>query len=139
VRIRQRPGPKNALGDINFVVPNDDSIYLHHTPAVALFQRDRRDFSHGCIRVEDPVVLARFVLRDQPEWTEARIRAAMEKRESATLRVDEPVHVLIAYGTALVKDGRTWFFDDLYGQDRLLDAALQRHAQQLRPIIAPAS
>lgn len=139
VRIRQRPGPMNALGDIKFVFPNQDDIYLHHTPAVSLFQRDRRDFSHGCIRVEDPVGLARFVLRDQPEWTEARIRAAMEKRASATLRLDEPVHVLIAYGTALVKDGRTWFFDDLYGQDRLLDAALQRHARQLQPILVPSA
>ena len=57
-RIRQRPGPKNALGDIKFVFPNNDNIYLHHTPAVRLFERDRRDFSHGCIRVEQPVALA---------------------------------------------------------------------------------
>ncbi|MEO8407384.1 MAG: L,D-transpeptidase family protein, partial [Oxalobacteraceae bacterium] len=74
LRIRQRPGPANALGDIKFIFPNNDNIYLHHTPAVQLFKRDRRDFSHGCIRVEDPVALAKFVLQDQPEWTEERIR-----------------------------------------------------------------
>lgn len=135
IRIRQRPGPRNALGDIKFVFPNHEAIYLHHTPSIRLFERDRRDFSHGCIRVEDPVALARFVLRDQPEWTGERILAAMAKRESATLRLDEPVRVLIAYGTALVKDGRTWFFDDIYGQDRLLDAALRQHSQQLPPIL----
>ena len=105
-RIRQRPGPKNALGDIKFVFPNHDNIYLHHTPAPQLFARERRDFSHGCIRVEQPVELAKFVLHDMPQWNEERIQQAMAKGESATLRLAEPVRVLIAYGTALVKDGR---------------------------------
>ncbi|MDB5779804.1 MAG: Peptidoglycan-binding domain 1 protein [Polaromonas sp.] len=133
-RIRQRPGPKNALGDIKFVFPNRDNIYLHHTPATQLFSRDRRDFSHGCIRVEHPVALARFVLKNMPYWTEERIRTAMGRGQSATLRLPEPVPVLIAYGTALVKDGRAFFFDDLYGLDRLLDAALRQHSQTL-PIL----
>jgi murein L,D-transpeptidase YcbB/YkuD len=124
-RIRQRPGPANALGDIKFVFPNNDSIYLHHTPSVALFGRERRDFSHGCIRVEDPVALARFVLRDQPEWTEERIRAAMAEGTSRTLRVAQPVPVLVAYATALVVGGRPHFFPDLYGHDRLLAQALR--------------
>ncbi len=128
LRIRQRPGPRNALGDIKFVFPNRDNIYLHHTPATQLFERGRRDFSHGCIRVEHPVALAKFVLQDQPEWTEDRIRQAMGKGESTTLRLAEPVRVLIAYGTTLVKDGRTYFFDDIYGQDRRLDAALRRNS-----------
>ena len=125
LRIRQRPGPRNALGDIKFVFPNHDNIYLHHTPATELFDRQRRDFSHGCIRVEHPVELATFVLHDMPSWDEARIRQAMSRGESATLRLPQPVRVLIAYGTALVKDGRVHFFDDLYGQDRALDAALR--------------
>ncbi len=135
LRIRQRPGPRNALGDIKFVFPNRDQIYLHHTPATQLFERGRRDFSHGCIRVEHPVALARFVLQGMPEWTEERIRQAMGKGESTTLRLAEPVRVLIAYGTTLVKGGRTYFFDDIYGQDRLLDAALRRIALDRR--IAP--
>ena len=128
LRIRQRPGPRNALGDIKFVFPNADHIFLHHTPAPQLFERERRDFSHGCIRIEQPVALARFVLSHQPEWTEDRIRAAMAKGESTTIRLDEPVRVLVAYGTTLVKDGRIHFFDDLYGHDRLLDMALRRHS-----------
>lgn len=130
-RIRQRPGPRNALGDIKFVFPNRDNIYLHHTPAVQLFDRDRRDFSHGCIRVEQPVALARFVLQGMPEWTEDRIRQAMSDGESATLRLAEPVPVLIAYGTVIVRDGRTYFFDDIYGHDRRLDAALRERRQRL--------
>ena len=132
-RIRQRPGPKNALGDIKFVFPNRDNIYLHHTPAIALFERDRRDFSHGCIRVEQPVALAQFVLRNMPEWTEDRIRKAMGRGESATLKLTEPVPVLIAYGTALVKEGRTFFFEDIYGLDHLLDDALRKHSRSLQP------
>lgn len=135
LRIRQRPGPRNALGDIKFVFPNSDHIFLHHTPATQLFERDRRDFSHGCIRVEQPVALAKFVLRDMPEWTEDRIRHAMGRGESATLRLAEPVRVLIAYGTSLVKDGRIHFFEDIYAQDRRLDAAL-RQASLDRPRIA---
>ena len=130
-RIRQRPGPNNALGDIKFVFPNHDNIYLHHTPATELFNRDRRDFSHGCIRVEHPVELAKFVLKNMPEWTPERIQKAMGRGESATFMLAEPVPVLIAYGTALVKDGRTFFFDDLYGLDRLLDAALRQHSHTL--------
>ena len=127
-RIRQRPGPSNALGDIKFVFPNRDNIYLHHTPATELFGRARRDLSHGCIRVEQPVALARFVLRNQPDWTEARIRQAMRRGESSTLRLAEPIPVLIAYATALVRDGRIYFFEDIYGLDRQLDVALrQRH------------
>ncbi len=132
-RIRQRPGPKNALGDIKFVFPNSTNIYLHHTPSVSLFERERRDFSHGCIRVEKPVDLAKFVLKDMPEWTEERILQAMGKEESFTLRLAEPVPVLITYGTSLVREGRIHFFDDIYGHDRLLDAALRaRSAEPLK-------
>jgi murein L,D-transpeptidase YcbB/YkuD len=130
-RIRQRPGSHNALGDIKFVFPNSENVYLHHTPAVRLFERDRRDFSHGCIRIEDPVGLARFVLKDMPEWTEDRIREAMGRGESATLRLAEPVPVLIAYGTVIVKAGRIHFFDDIYGHDRRLDAALRERTRRL--------
>jgi len=127
MRIRQRPGPKNALGDIKFVFPNNENIYLHHTPSPQLFKRDRRDFSHGCVRVEEPVALAKFVLQNAPEWNEARIRAAMEKGTSSTIRLQEPVPVVIVYGTSLVKNGgRLYFFEDLYGHDKLLDAALKR-------------
>lgn len=129
-RIRQRPGPRNALGDIKFVFPNNDNIYLHHTPAVGLFERARRDFSHGCIRIEDPVALARFVLAPQPDWTLQRIRDAMNKGESRTIALRQPLPVLIAYATVVVRQGNAYFFADLYGHDKLLASALN---QQRRP------
>ena len=137
LRIRQRPGAHNALGDIKFVFPNQDNIYLHHTPSVGLFARDRRDFSHGCIRVERPTALAGFVLKHQPEWPESRIEEAMKRGRSATLRLDEPLPVVIAYITALVKeDGLVYFFGDIYGHDRALNIALQRDRAPLRSVAA---
>ena len=129
LRIRQRPGPTNPLGDIKFAFPNRESIFLHHTPATGLFGRARRDFSHGCIRVEEPVALARFVLAPQPGWTPERIGAAMASGVSTTLPLVAPLPVLIAYATAIVKEGGIFFYDDLYGHDRALDAAL--HARTL--------
>ncbi|MBE0474865.1 L,D-transpeptidase family protein [Rhodoferax sp.] len=132
-RIRQRPGPKNALGDIKFVFPNNSNIYLHHTPAPNLFERDRRDFSHGCIRVQDPVTLAKFVLQDDPGWPEARIQAAMASGQSSTLRLKQPLTVLIAYSTVVAKAGRVFFYPDLYGHDRLLAQALRQQAANLTP------
>lgn len=126
MRIRQRPGPENALGDIKFVFPNSDNIYLHHTPAVSLFGRERRDYSHGCIRVEKPVELAEFVLQGMEGWDRARIESAMGSGKSNTLRLAEPVPVLLHYGTTLVKGDQIFFFNDLYGHDRLLAAALRQ-------------
>ncbi|HUH59718.1 MAG TPA: L,D-transpeptidase family protein [Candidimonas sp.] len=126
LRIRQRPGPDNALGDIKFIFPNDHNIYLHHTPAPQLFQRSRRDFSHGCIRIEDPVALAKFVLVDEPAWDEASIRAAMGTGRSRTIRLKQPVPVVIAYSTVNVRNDKVYFFDDIYGHDALLDQALKR-------------
>jgi murein L,D-transpeptidase YcbB/YkuD len=130
-RLRQRPGPRNALGDIKFVFPNHENVYLHHTPAVRLFARDRRDFSHGCIRIERPVALAAFVLQGMPGWDEAHIRQAMSDGDPSTVRLAEPVPVVIAYGTAIVKGGRMYFYADIYGQDRALDSALR----QRRPVL----
>jgi murein L,D-transpeptidase YcbB/YkuD len=132
-RIRQRPGPQNALGDIKFVFPNNDNIYLHHTPSPGLFERDRRDFSHGCIRVQEPVALAKFVLQDDPDWPEERIRSAMASGQSSTLRLTQPLTVLIAYSTVVAKAGRVFFYPDLYGHDRLLARALRQHAAALTP------
>ena len=133
-RIRQRPGSKNALGDIKFIFPNNDNIYMHHTPSVGLFQRDRRDFSHGCIRVEAPVELAEFVLKDEPEWTPEKIRDAMENGTSKTIRIKNPIMVVIAYATAIVKQrgGPIYFYADIYGHDRQLRAALQKYSERFQ-------
>ncbi len=133
MRIRQQPGAKNALGGIKFVFPNDDDIYLHDTPARLLFRRDQRDFSHGCIRVQDPVALAKFVLQNNPEWTEERIQGAMKKGRSSTLRLEETLPVVIAYNTTIAKkDGRVYFLPDIYKKDQLLDDALRRRSLELK-------
>lgn len=133
-RIRQRPGPENALGNIKFVFPNHENIYLHDTPAKQLFDQVRRDFSHGCIRVQYPFELARFVLKNDTQWSEEKILEAMWKGESRTIRLREPLPVVIAYQTAVVRnDGRIYFFPDIYGYDQILDEALHQRAGASRP------
>ena len=123
--VRQRPGPDNSLGLVKFVMPNGHDIYLHGTPAKQLFSQARRDFSHGCIRVEDPAKLAAWVLREKPEWTPQKIRAAMEGTETVTVELGEPIPVLVIYGTAAVmENGERRFFDDIYGYDKTLEEAL---------------
>jgi murein L,D-transpeptidase YcbB/YkuD len=127
LRIRQRPGRGNALGPVKFVFPNDQNVYLHGTPAEELFDRTRRDFSHGCVRVEDPIGLAEWVLRDQSEWTRDRISEAMTEEGKISRRVSltRPLTVLLFYSTAMVEaDGLVRFARDIYGHDRRLDAAL---------------
>ena len=125
LRIRQRPGPRNALGNVKFILPNNQAIYLHDTPTPALFERPRRDFSHGCVRVEQPVSLAHWLLHDQPQWTEARIQQAMRQARPTTAALTEGVPVLIVYRTAIaLPDGRVGFVPDLYGLDERLARAL---------------
>jgi len=126
LRLRQRPGTRNALGGVKFVLPNTMEIYLHGTPARELFARTRRDFSHGCIRVADPMALVQFALRDQPDWTGPRIDAAMSSGKNVTVKLTTPLPVIVFYTTAIVQnDGRALFLADVYGHDRALDNALQ--------------
>jgi murein L,D-transpeptidase YcbB/YkuD len=123
--IRQKPGPKNALGLIKFMFPNSYNVYLHGTPSTELFSRVRRDFSHGCIRVEDPAALALWVLRGKPEWTEDRIRAVMNGDQTVQVNLDQPIPVLILYSTAVVEpNGEAHFFEDIYGHDASLEKAI---------------
>lgn len=125
--VRQQPGPKNALGLVKFVFPNQYSIYMHGTPEMGLFARARLDLSHGCIRLENPAALAAWVLRDDPEWTAARIKAAMEANDSTEVKLRRGISILILYSTALVEeDGKVHFFNDIYGFDAGLQAALDR-------------
>jgi murein L,D-transpeptidase YcbB/YkuD len=123
---RQRPGPENSLGLIKFMFPNEYDVYMHDTPATELFSKSRRDFSHGCIRLENPVDLAVWVLRDNPGWDIDRIRASMNGTESAEVTLAHPIPVLIVYGTVIVsEDGVVHFYDDIYGHDAALDRALE--------------
>ena len=128
LRVRQRPGAKNSLGLVKFVFPNDDNIYMHGTPAPQLFGRARRDFSHGCVRVADPVMLAEWVLRDQPEWTRERILSAMESGTSQHVKLTRPLQVILFYLTAVVmpEDGSVRFAEDIYRHDERLARALAR-------------
>jgi len=119
--IRQRPGPGNALGRVKFLFPNSFNIYLHDTPAKSLFEKDKRAFSHGCIRVREPEKLAMYVLRNQPEWTPEKINAAMNRGVEQAVRVKQPIPVVITYYTAWVDDrGRLNFREDIYGHDEHL-------------------
>jgi murein L,D-transpeptidase YcbB/YkuD len=124
-RVRQAPGPDNALGGVKFLFPNEYNVYLHGTPAVELFSKSRRDFSHGCIRVEKPEELTAWVLRNKPEWTRERIQQAMNSGHPLRVNLDAPIPVLIVYGTAVVEqDGNIRFFEDIYGSDASLAQAL---------------
>lgn len=126
VQLRQKPGASNALGLVKFIFPNDNNVYLHSTPSQELFSRTRRDFSHGCIRVEDPVALATWVLRDQPEWTPEKIKAAMHSgRDDQYVKLARSIPVMIIYTTAVIDDaGAVHFFEDIYGHDAVLENAL---------------
>jgi murein L,D-transpeptidase YcbB/YkuD len=124
--VRQRPGPKNSLGLAKFVFPNEHNVYLHSTPAQELFSRTRRDFSHGCIRVEFPDKLAEWILQGNGEWTLDKIRDAMNNgTDSRQVNLKQKRPVVIVYATAVVlPDGTVKFFQDIYGHDARLQKAL---------------
>ena len=120
-RIRQKPGPKNALGFVKFLFPNDFNIYLHDTPNHTLFDKDVRAFSHGCIRVEKPNDLAQWVLG----WDTAKVQDAMDNgKDNTTVKLPKKIPVYITYGTAFIRDGQLFFGNDLYHRDdKLVKAA----------------
>jgi murein L,D-transpeptidase YcbB/YkuD len=120
--VRQKPGPKNALGLVKFIFPNDNNVYLHSTPAQSLFSRTRRDFSHGCIRVEDPKALAEWVLRNNQGWNKLRVAEAFAAGKEQQVNLTRTIPVLIIYATAVTEeDGQVFFFPDIYGHDKTLE------------------
>ena len=125
--IRRRPGPSNDLGLAKFIFPNDHNVYMHGTPAQALFSRARRDFSHGCIRLEDPTRFAVWTLRDPNEWSPDEVRKAMDGPQSRRVDLARPMPVTVLYTTAVVHpDGAVAFYDDVYRHDVRLEAALAK-------------
>lgn len=123
--LRQVPGPNNALGLVKFIFPNRHGVYLHDTPARELFQRARRDFSHGCMRVERAHDLAAWVLREEAGWTPQRIGVAMNGVRSVRVDLKQPIPVLIVYGTAVaLPGGKVHFLPDAYRYDAALDRTL---------------
>lgn len=124
-RIRQRPGPGNALGRVKFEFPNHDAIYMHDTPNRGGFYRSRRDFSHGCIRLSNPEKMANFLLTGQPGWDSKRIATAIKSDEKLTVELREHVPVLLFYTTAIIDgEGKAVFLEDIYGYDSKLDQAI---------------
>jgi len=118
LHFRQEPGPKNALGLVKFQFPNSFDVYMHDTPQDALFNKERRALSHGCIRLENPVALAQYVLRDNPEWTIEKIIAAMNAGQEHAVPLKEHLPVHIGYFTAWVNpDGSVTYADDPYNLD----------------------
>lgn len=125
--MRQKPGPKNALGLAKFIFPNDNNVYMHGTPATELFSRSRRDFSHGCIRLENPERLAVWVLRNPHRWPAHEVRRAMEAPKPQRVDLTRPLPVIIFYTTAVARpDGVVAFSGDIYGHDAKLEKALAK-------------
>lgn len=119
--VRQKPGAGNALGKVKFLFPNSFNIYFHDTPSKSLFNRDKRAYSHGCIRLKEPEKFANYVLRNQPEWTPEKISEAMNSGSEKYVKVKDPIPVVITYYTAWVDDnGRLNFREDIYGHDARL-------------------
>lgn len=131
-RLRQEPGSMNALGHVKFMFPNKFNVYLHDTPSRELFAKTVRTFSSGCIRIEKPIELAEYLLRDDPKWTRESMLAAMDKREEQTVRVLKPLPVHLLYWTAWAdEDGAVQFRKDIYGRDKRLDDALREEPPTL--------
>ncbi len=130
--VRQRPGPKNALGFVKFLFPNDFNIYLHDTPNHELFEKDVRAFSHGCIRVEKPAELAQWVLG----WPADRVEQAMKDGpNNKGVRLPRKIPVYITYFTAYINNGQLYFGNDLYGRDDKLVPVVMPGAMPSKPVV----
>ena len=126
-KIRQNPGPNNALGTVKFMFPNQFNVYLHDTPSHGLFGRTKRTFSHGCIRVSQPAELASYILGgEEGGWGIEKVNDVIAAGERKVVRLDEPLPVYILYRTVMVDSDseEVLFLRDVYGRDALLEKAL---------------
>jgi len=125
-RVVQQPGPDNALGEVKFMFPNKHHVYLHDTPSRNLFDENERAFSSGCIRVDDPIELARRLLADQPSWQPETIDATLASGETKTVHLSEPVPVYLLYWTAnpLMEGPEIEYLPDVYERDQAVLEAL---------------
>jgi murein L,D-transpeptidase YcbB/YkuD len=132
LHIRQLPGSWNSLGDIKFMFPNPYSVYLHGTPHQALFNEPVRAFSHGCMRLEDPVAFAVYLLQDQKQWSEEHIRDQIETRQETTVKLTRKLSVFVTYATCWVDDDNVLQFrKDVYGHDNMLARELYETTDNL--------
>ena len=126
-RIHQEPGPGNALGRVKFIFPNQYSVYIHDTPHHDLFNRTDRSFSSGCIRVNNPLALAAWLMKDNPAWSPVQIKNAIDQGKERTVNLENPIQVHIVYLTAWASnDGLVYFRKDIYERDQPLLAALKQ-------------
>jgi len=127
LRVRQRPGGKNALGRVKFIFPNKDDVYLHDTPSNGLFSKSRRDLSHGCVRVANPQKLAEFALKNQDDWNAETIQQAMNTPKTKRVILKKPIPVLFFYATAFFDQyDNLEFYPDIYGHDSVLLGVLSK-------------
>jgi murein L,D-transpeptidase YcbB/YkuD len=125
-RLRQEPGPRNPLGRIKFMFPNKHSVYLHDTSDPQLFRKERREFSHGCIRIEKPMDMTEFVMRGSKDWSREKVAAVLKTKETTVAYLPKPIPVHILYFTAWGNgDGTVHFLEDIYRRDERLEKALQ--------------
>ena|SRR5690349_16432200 len=139
--IRQLPGGKNSLGLVKFLFPNSYNIYLHDTPEDALFDKDVRAFSHGCIRLEKPMELAEWVLG----WDAAKVEEYENGKDNQSVKLPQKLPVYITYMTTYTRDGELYFGNDLYGRDdklvneiaegRFANAQSVRELEALRKLV----
>jgi murein L,D-transpeptidase YcbB/YkuD len=131
-RFRQRPGAANSLGLVKFMFPNQFNVYLHDTPADSLFERATRSFSHGCVRIEKPRELARYLLQDSPEWSGQAIEEAMHAAEEQHVKLRAPIPVYLGYWTATATNEGVQFRSDVYGIDARQAARLDERLSRVK-------
>ena len=132
--LRQDPGPRNALGRVKFMFLNKFNVYLHDTPAGRLFDETQRDFSHGCIRIEQPIALAVYLLRQDPRWNREAIVSTLDSAVDLTVPLPEPMPIHLLYWTAWADgDGTIQFRRDIHGRDIPLWTALHAPPPRLQP------
>lgn len=124
--IRQNPSAKNALGIVKFMFPNQYNIYLHDTPSKSLFVKTKRAYSHGCIRLEKPLELAEYLLKDNPKWTPNKIKKSIEKGKNKRVHLTKPLPIYILYFTTWVdKEDNLRFQPDVYSRDKAVWQAIK--------------
>ncbi len=126
--LRQDPGPTNALGVVKFMFPNTYNIYIHDTPSKELFNRQDRTFSSGCIRLNNPLSFARYLIKNDPAWTESQLEKALETGKEKTIMLRHPLHVHILYLTAWAENDAVYFSKDPYLRDQAVLLALNQSA-----------
>ena len=138
-RMRQKPGETNSLGLVKFMFPNEYSVYLHDTPADALFDKTKRAFSHGCIRLADPIKFANWVLEETEGYDGARVEEIIAGGERTVIQLDQEIPVYITYFTAWSDvEGNIFFYDDIYKRDRTLRQAIEKSRRDYAGGVASA-